>query len=172
MLFGGLALVVVGFAFKASVAPFHQWTPDVYEGAPTAITAFMATATKAAALGVFIRFFDVAAIGAQDTWAPLLAAVAAITIIVGNVGALGPELAEADARLLGRGPGGLHARRRRRRPRQLGVQATVLYLAFYLAMNLAAFGVICAVESGEEGGDEVAGARRARRPRAHGSPGR
>ena len=89
MLFGGLALVVVGFAFKASVAPFHQWTPDVYEGAPTPITAFMATATKAAALGVFLRFFDVAAISAQDTWAPLLAAIAAITIIVGNAGALG-----------------------------------------------------------------------------------
>src|SRR5579859_7120212 len=57
MLFMGLALVIVGFAFKASVAPFHQWTPDVYEGASTPITAFMATATKAAAIGVFIRFF-------------------------------------------------------------------------------------------------------------------
>jgi NADH-quinone oxidoreductase subunit N len=52
LLFTGLALVLVGFAFKASVAPFHQWTPDVYEGAPTPVTAFMATATKAAALGV------------------------------------------------------------------------------------------------------------------------
>src|SRR5205807_6998636 len=70
MVFTGLGLAVVGFAFKASVAPFHQWTPDVYEGAPTPITAFMATATKAAALGVFLRFFDVAAIGAQNTWAP------------------------------------------------------------------------------------------------------
>ncbi len=66
MLLTGLALVIVGFAFKASVAPFHQWTPDVYEGAPTPITAFMATATKAAAIGIFLRFFDVAAIGAQN----------------------------------------------------------------------------------------------------------
>ncbi|MBV9916222.1 MAG: NADH-quinone oxidoreductase subunit N, partial [Solirubrobacterales bacterium] len=89
LLLTGLALVLVGFAFKASVAPFHQWTPDVYEGAPTPITAFMATATKAAALGVFIRFFDVAAIGAQNYWAPAIAAIAAITMIVGNVGALG-----------------------------------------------------------------------------------
>ncbi|MBV9047112.1 MAG: NADH-quinone oxidoreductase subunit N, partial [Solirubrobacterales bacterium] len=89
LLFTGLGLVIVGFAFKASVAPFHQWTPDVYEGAPTPITAFMATATKAAALGVFLRFFDVAAIGAQNTWAPIVAAIAAITIVVGNVGALG-----------------------------------------------------------------------------------
>ena len=63
MVFAGLGLVIVGFAFKSSVAPFHQWTPDVYEGAPTPITAFMATATKAAGIGVFLRFFDVAAIG-------------------------------------------------------------------------------------------------------------
>ena len=58
-----LALIVTGLAFKASVAPFHQWTPDVYEGAPTPITAFMAVATKAAAFGIMIRLFDGALIG-------------------------------------------------------------------------------------------------------------
>ena len=82
-----LALIVTGLAFKASVAPFHQWTPDVYEGAPTPITAFMAVATKAAAFGVFLRFFDVALIDAQGDWGPALAALATITIVVGNVGA-------------------------------------------------------------------------------------
>ena len=60
---------VVGLAFKASVAPFHQWTPDVYEGAPTPVTAFMAVATKAAAFGVLLRLFDVALIDAQTTGA-------------------------------------------------------------------------------------------------------
>jgi NADH-quinone oxidoreductase subunit N len=164
MLFTGLALVVVGFAFKASVAPFHQWTPDVYEGAPTPITAFMATATKAAALGVFLRFFDVAAISAQDTWAPLLAAIAAITIIVGNVGALGQAslkrmlgysgVAQAGYMLAGVVVA-----------TQLGVQATVLYLAVYLAMNLAAFAVIVAEEAQRDDGDDISslaglGARR------------
>src|SRR2546429_3462777 len=141
MLLTGLALAIVGFAFKASIAPFHQWTPDVYEGAPTPITAFMATATKAAALGVFLRFFDVAAIGAQNPWAPLIATVAAITIIVGNVGALGQSslkrmlgysgVAQAGYMLSGVVVGS-----------QLGIQATVLYLMAYLAMNLAAFAVI------------------------------
>ena len=58
---------VTGLAFKASVAPFHQWTPDVYEGAPTPVTAFMAVATKAAAFGVLLRFFDVALIPAAAT---------------------------------------------------------------------------------------------------------
>jgi NADH-quinone oxidoreductase subunit N len=149
----GIGLVIVGFAFKASVAPFHQWTPDVYQGAPTAITGFMATATKAAALGVFIRFFDVAAIGLQDKWAPLLAALAAITIVVGNVGALGQSslkrmLAYSSVAQAGYMLGGVVVGTR------LGIQATVLYLAVYLAMNLAAFAVIVAVErTGEEGDD-------------------
>jgi NADH-quinone oxidoreductase subunit N len=151
LLLTGLALVVVGFAFKASVAPFHQWTPDVYEGAPTPITAFMATATKAAALGVFLRFFDVAAIDAQETWAPLLASIAAITMIVGNVGALTQTsmkrmlgysgVAQAGYMLCGVVVGS-----------QLGVSATVLYLGAYLAMNMAAFAVITAVE--RESGDD------------------
>ena len=61
-----LALIVTGLAFKASVAPFHQWTPDVYEGAPTPITAFMAVATKAAAFGVLIRLFDTALISGGE----------------------------------------------------------------------------------------------------------
>jgi NADH-quinone oxidoreductase subunit N len=152
LLFTGLALVIVGFAFKASVAPFHQWTPDVYEGAPTPITAFMATATKAAALGVFIRFFDVAAIGAQDNWAPAIATIAAITMIVGNVGALGQSslkrmLGYSGVAQAGYMLGGLVV------GTQLGVEATVLYLGVYLAMNLAAFAVIVAQEH-ETGSDE------------------
>ena len=61
---------MAGLAFKASVAPFHQWTPDVYEGAPTPVTGFMAVATKAAAFGVILRLFDVALIDASTTWAP------------------------------------------------------------------------------------------------------
>jgi NADH-quinone oxidoreductase subunit N len=157
MLFLGLGLVIVGFSFKASVAPFHQWTPDVYEGAPTPITAFMATATKAAALVVFLRFFDVAAIGAQDTWAPMVAAVAAITMIVGNVGALGQSslkrmmgysgVAQAGYILTGVVVG-----------TQLGIQAVVFYLFAYLAMNLAPFAVMVAVERERpEFGDDIAG---------------
>ena len=155
MVLTGLGLVIVGFAFKASVAPFHQWTPDVYQGAPTPITAFMATATKAAALGVFLRFFDVAAIGAQNDWAPLLAAIATITIIVGNAGALGQSslkrmmgysgVAQAGYMLGGVVVGS-----------QLGIQATILYLIAYLFMNMAAFPVIVASELERPNGDDVA----------------
>ena len=76
LLLTGIALTLVGLAFKASVAPFHQWTPDVYEGAPTPVTAFMAVATKAAAFGAFLRLFDVALLDASADWAPALAALA------------------------------------------------------------------------------------------------
>ena len=150
--------MVVGFAFKASVAPFHQWTPDVYEGAPTPITAFMATATKTAALGVFLRFFDVAAIGAQNKWAPMLAALAAITIIVGNVGALGQSslkrmLGYSGVAQAGYMLGGVVVGTR------LGIQATVLYLTVYLAMNLCAFAVIVAVERDSPDGDDISSLR-------------
>ena len=152
MVLTGIGLTVVGFAFKASIAPFHQWTPDVYEGAPTPITAFMATATKAAAMGAFIRFFDFAAIGAQDTWAPLLATIAAITIIVGNAGALGQSslkrmLGYSGVAQAGYMLGGVVVGTR------LGIQATVLYLIAYLFMNLAAFAVIVCEEHERPDGD-------------------
>jgi NADH-quinone oxidoreductase subunit N len=154
LLLGGIALAMVGLAFKASVAPFHQWTPDVYEGAPTPITAFMAVATKAAALGVTIRLFDVALIGASDTWQPVLAVLAAVTIIVGNVGALGQSsmkrlLAYSGVAQAGYLLTGVVV------ATQLGVRATVFYLAVYLAMNLAAFAVIVVRERETPLGDSM-----------------
>jgi NADH-quinone oxidoreductase subunit N len=150
----GVALVVAGLAFKASVAPFHQWTPDVYEGAPTPITAFMAVATKAAALGVLLRLFDVALIGAAGTWAPALAALAAITIVIGNVGAIGQSslkrlLAYSSVAQAGYMLAGVVVSTR------LGIQATVFYLAGYLLMNMAAFAVITARERETPAGDDI-----------------
>jgi NADH-quinone oxidoreductase subunit N len=150
----GIALCVAGLAFKASVAPFHQWTPDVYEGAPTPVTAFMAVATKVAALGVFLRFFDVALINAQASWGPAVAALAAITIIVGNVGALGQSslkrmLAYSSVAQAGYMLAGVVV------ATKLGVQATVFYLAVYVAMNMASFAVIVARERETGLGDSI-----------------
>ncbi len=154
LLLTGIALSVAGLAFKASVAPFHQWTPDVYEGAPTPITAFMAVATKVAALGVFLRFFDVALIEAQTSWGPAVAALAAITIVVGNVGALGQSslkrmLAYSSVAQAGYMLAGVVV------ASQLGVRATVFYLAVYLFMNMAAFAVIVARERATDLGDST-----------------
>jgi NADH-quinone oxidoreductase subunit N len=154
LLLTGIALCVAGLCFKASVAPFHQWTPDVYEGAPTPVTAFMAVATKVAAFGVFLRFFDVALVEAQQSWGPAIATLAAITIIVGNVGALGQSslkrmLAYSAVAQAGYMLAGVVV------ATQLGIRATVFYLAAYLFMNMAAFAVILARERETGAGDSV-----------------
>jgi NADH-quinone oxidoreductase subunit N len=154
LLLTGIALTLAGMGFKASVAPFHQWTPDVYEGAPTPVTAFMAVATKAAALGVMLRFFDVAMIDVQGDWAPAIAALATITIIVGNVGALGQSslkrlMAWSSVAQAGYMLAGIVV------ASKLGVQATVFYLFTYLFMNLATFGVIMVRERATIYGDDI-----------------
>jgi NADH-quinone oxidoreductase subunit N len=158
LMLGGVAMVIVGLAFKASVAPFHQWTPDVYEGAPTPVTAFMATATKVAALIAFLRLFDVALVGTSGTWAPALAVLAAIAMIVGNVGALGQSslkrllafssVAQAGYMLVGVVVG-----------TKLGVQATVFYVLAYVVMTAAAFAAVEAAEreTGHDGMASIAG---------------
>jgi NADH-quinone oxidoreductase subunit N len=154
----GIALTGVGLAFKTSIAPFHQWTPDVYEGAPTPITGFMAVATKAAAFAVFVRFFDVALAPQAGEWQPALAVLAAISIVVGNIGALGQRSLK---RLLGYSGiaqagyilGGLVV------ASEAGVNALVFYLAAYALMNLAAFAVIVARERETAHGDDIEAVR-------------
>jgi NADH-quinone oxidoreductase subunit N len=154
----GIGMAAVGLAFKTSIAPFHQWTPDVYEGAPTPITGFMAVATKAAAFAVFVRFFDVALAPQASEWQPALAALAAISIVVGNAGALGQDSLK---RLLGYSGvaqagyilGGLVV------ASEAGVNAIVFYLAAYAFMNLAAFAVVVARERETVHGDRVDGVR-------------
>jgi NADH-quinone oxidoreductase subunit N len=150
----GIGLAATGLAFKISIAPFHQWTPDVYQGAPTPVTAFMAVATKVAAFCVFVRFFEVALGPAVDNWQPALAVLAAVSIVVGNIGALGQDslkrllgysgVAQAGYMLVG-----LVA------ASELGVNALIFYLAAYALMNLAAFAVIVVRERETEFGDDI-----------------
>lgn len=155
LLLTGIALTITGLAFKASVAPFHQWTPDVYQGAPTPITTFMAVATKAAAFAIMLRLFGHALGLAQLEWGPALAVLAATTIVIGNVGALAQRslkrllawssVAQAGYLLAGVVVG-----------TNLGLQATVFYLAVYLLMNVTAFAVVVARERVSEHGDDLA----------------
>jgi NADH-quinone oxidoreductase subunit N len=150
----GIAMAAVGLAFKTSIAPFHQWTPDVYQGAPTPITAFMAVATKAAAFAVFLRFFDVALGPQVDDWAPALAVLAAISIVVGNVGALGQSslkrlLGYSGVAQAGYMLGGVVV------ASESGTSSLIFYLAAYAFMNLAAFAVIVARERETIFGDDI-----------------
>ena len=154
LLLTGIALSATGLAFKASVAPFHQWTPDVYQGAPTPITTFMAVATKAAAFAIFLRLFDHALGLSQLDWAPALAGLATATIVIGNVGAIAQRslkrllawssVAQAGYLMAGVVVGS-----------ELGLRATAFYLAVYLLMNVAAFAVVVARERVSEYGDDL-----------------
>jgi NADH-quinone oxidoreductase subunit N len=154
LLLTGIALAATGLAFKASVAPFHQWTPDVYQGAPTPITTFMAVATKAAAFAVLIRLFDHALGLSQLDWGPALAVLAVTTIVIGNVGAIAQRslkrmLAWSSVAQTGYLLAGVVV------GTQLGVKATAFYLAVYLVMNVAAFAVVIARERVTEFGDDL-----------------
>jgi NADH-quinone oxidoreductase subunit N len=146
MLMAGLGLVLVGFAFKLSLVPFHMWVPDVYEGSPTPVTAFMAVGTKAAVFAALIRMLTTAFPAAQAEWGPLLAVLAALTMVVGNAAAvvqtnikrlLGySAIAHAGYVLMALAAG--------------GNDAVLFYLVAYTAMNLGAFAVMVAVSEGSE----------------------
>ena len=81
----GVLLILVGLLFKVSAAPFHFWAPDVYEGSPTLVTMFMATVVKTAAFAAFYRLFSTCFISLSDTWIPVVAALSAITMLLGNI---------------------------------------------------------------------------------------
>jgi NADH-quinone oxidoreductase subunit N len=150
----GVALIGTGLAFKVSIAPFHQWTPDVYQGAPTPITAFMAVATKAAAFVALVRMFDVPLGSIVDNWQPALSVLAIISIAVGNIGAVGQDslkrlmgwsgVAQAGYMLVGVAAAS-----------EIGINALVFYLAAYTLMNLAAFAVIVIRERETTWGDDI-----------------
>jgi NADH-quinone oxidoreductase subunit N len=138
-------LIVTGFGFKVSAVPFHSWAPDVYEGAPIPVTAFMATAVKAAAFIGFVKLFFMAAGSGWADWGHVMIILAVLTMVVGNVLAL-PQLnlkrmlayssiAHAGYLTLGIIAAGKSGD-------TLGISAILFYLAAYALMNLGAFGVL------------------------------
>jgi NADH-quinone oxidoreductase subunit N len=154
----GVGMISVGLAFKISIAPFHQWTPDVYQGAPTPVTAFMSAATKLAAFAVFIRFFLVALEPIAGEWDVILAALATISIVVGNVGAISQTsikrmLGYSGVAQAGYMLAGIVV------ATQQGVDALTFYLAAYLAMNMAAFAAVVIHERQTGFSDTIASLR-------------
>jgi NADH-quinone oxidoreductase subunit N len=146
----GLAAVSVGLLFKVGAVPFHAWTPDVYQGAPTAVTAFMAAATKVAAFGAALRIFYTAVGGAVWSWRPLITVVAIITMLVGSLIAIAQRdvkrmLAYSSIAHAGFLLTGILALN------QSGVTATLFYLASYGLTTMGAFALVSLVRdaSGE-----------------------
>jgi NADH-quinone oxidoreductase subunit N len=147
----GAAFFFVGFLFKVGAAPFHMWSPDVYQGATTSVTAFMAAAVKIAAFGALGRVVAIAIGGLGGSWAPGVALVAGFTMVVGNLGALGQtdlkrllafsSVAHAGYMLsgiVGMSVGGSADQAR-------SLEALLFYVATYAITNLGAFGVLIAI---------------------------
>ena len=144
-LFAGLAMILAGLAFKVSAAPFHMWTPDVYQGSPTSITAFMAAATKTAALVVTLRVLVTAFPEQSDVWTIAVAVLAAISLVWGNLGALAQRdlkriLAYSSISHAGFMLMAIAANSDR------GAEALLYYLVPYSAMSVGAFAVVAARE--------------------------
>ncbi len=145
LLYPAIALLIVGFGFKVSLVPFHMWTPDVYQGAPTPLTAFMSVGTKAAAFAAFYRTFLFALASQQAVWGPALAILAVLTMTLGNLAALRQtslkrllaysSIAHAGYILVGLAAG-----------TPSGAEAAMYYLISYAFMNIGAFAVVIMLE--------------------------
>jgi NADH-quinone oxidoreductase subunit N len=141
MLLAGMGLLVVGFGFKIASVPFHMWTPDVYEGAPTSITAFMSVGVKAAAFAAFVRVFLYSLWDLQPDWNNILWILAVLTMTLGNVVAISQNnikrmLAYSSIAHAGYIMIGMVA------SSELGTSSILFYMLAYAFMNLGAFGVI------------------------------
>src|SRR6478672_8524583 len=148
LLLGGIALVVVGLLFKASVGPFHLWTPDVYQGAPTPVTAFMASCTKVAAFAAMLRVCQVALAPMAWTWQPVVGVIAGASMVIGAVIGITQtdmkrmlaysSVAHAGFILLG-----VLAMS------QQGASATMFYLLTYGMATIGAFAILTVVRKGD-----------------------
>jgi len=137
----GIVFIVVGLAFKVSAVPFHMWTPDVYEGAPTSVTSFFALIPKIAAITVFIRFMYVPFVNVIDQWQTIVVFLSIASMILGAVAAIGQNnikrlMAYSSIGHMGYALAGIATGTNE------GIQSTVVYLTIYLIMNLGVFGCI------------------------------
>jgi NADH-quinone oxidoreductase subunit N len=150
-----VGLLAIGFAFKVSAVPFHMWTPDVYQGAPTAVTAFMSAGTKVAAFAALMRVLNVAFQPLAWDWQPLVWALSAISVIVGSVLAIAQtdikrmlaysSISHAGFVLMGLTAAG-----------EVGISASLFYLVAYAVSVIGAFGVVMLVSGRGERGTSLA----------------
>lgn len=145
LLLVGSALVLVAFGFKIALVPFHMWTPDVYEGSPTPVAAFMSVGTKGAALAALLRILELALPSLQDAWTPPLAILAALTMIIGNIGALTQRNVKRMLAYSSIGHAG-YIMLAIISVSDRGIQSFLFYMLAYALTNLGAFAVVIALE--------------------------
>jgi NADH-quinone oxidoreductase subunit N len=150
----GIVFLVAGLAFKVGAVPFHMWTPDVYEGAPTPVTAFFVTAAKVAAFALFIRAIIVPFVHSAQQWQQIIVVVSVLSGVLGAVAAIGQtnikrllaysSIGHVGYALLGLAAGSAY-----------GVQGMLLYLAFYLVTNLGMFACVAAMRRNGESIEDI-----------------
>ena len=158
----GLVFLIAGFAFKVSAVPFHMWTPDVYEGAPTPVTAFFAAAPKVAAMALFIRAMVGPFASVTHDWQQVISFISILSMVLGAFAAIGQHnikrlMAYSSIGHMGYALVGLAS------GTQAGVQGVIIYLLVYMAMTLGTFACILAMRRGEtmvEDIDDLAGLSR------------
>jgi NADH-quinone oxidoreductase subunit N len=163
MLALAMILLAVGFGFKIAAVPFHMWTPDVYEGSPTSVTAFMAVASKAASFAAFLRVFLEGLGGLKANWYALFLIICLATMMLGNVVAIVQtnikrmlaysSIANAGYALIGAVVAGYVPAERA--AQAFGLSSVMLYLVVYSFMTLGAFAVIAMLRKGGVEGDEI-----------------
>ena len=141
----GLVFLFAGLAFKVSAAPFHMWTPDVYEGSPTPVTAFFATAPKVAAMALFARVAHDAFGTVTADWTQIIALLSVVSMFLGAIAAIGQRdikrlMAYSSIAHMGFALMGLAA------GTMFGIQAMLIYLAIYVVMNIGTFAFILSME--------------------------
>jgi len=141
----GLVMISAGLAFKVSAVPFHMWTPDVYEGAPTPVTAFFATAPKVAAIGLFARVLHDAFGNVVGDWQQIIAALSLLSMFLGAFAAIGQTnikrlMAYSSIAHMGYALMGLAA------GTAFGLQALLIYMAIYVTMNIGTFAFILSMQ--------------------------
>ncbi|ETX14538.1 NADH:ubiquinone oxidoreductase subunit N [Roseivivax halodurans JCM 10272] len=151
----GLVFISAGLAFKISAVPFHMWTPDVYEGAPTPITAFFATAPKMAAMALFARVLHDAFGGVVGDWQQIIALMSVLSMFLGGIAAIGQQnikrlMAYSSIAHMGFAMMGLAA------GTALGIEAMLIYMAIYIAMNIGTFAFILSMERDGQPVTEIA----------------
>jgi NADH-quinone oxidoreductase subunit N len=145
----GLVFLITGLAFKVSAVPFHMWTPDVYEGAPTPVTAFLATAPKVAAIVLFARLVHDAFGGVAEDWRQIVALLSVLSMFLGSVAAIGQRnikrlMAYSSIAHMGYALMGLAA------GTAFGVQAMLIYMAIYIVMSVGTFAFILSMQKDGE----------------------
>jgi len=143
-----VALILVGFVFKVSAVPFHMWVPDVYQGAPSPVTGFMAAAVKAASFGAFLRLFYVAFMAGRAQWVPVIVVLAVLTMTLGNIVALVQRnikrmlayssIAHAGYIMVGMAALSIE--------NSHAASAVMFYTLVYAFMTMGAFALVCALE--------------------------